>query len=157
MANYLDRAFQAYLETALWSSNDTIDDEDVSLDGYDIGDIDDDTKTALLDEFKRFFDEAIALPVDPTDEDSDRLNEWIYEFNGPEFDGYERLGHDFWLTRNGHGAGFWDRHWKTNIQGFDVDMGDRLTTLASSYGTCDLYIGDDGKIHQYTSNGRSPY
>ncbi|MCK5613434.1 hypothetical protein KAR91_66805 [Candidatus Pacearchaeota archaeon] len=21
----------------------------------------------------------------------------------------EQLGHDFWLTRNGHGAGFWDR------------------------------------------------
>lgn len=21
----------------------------------------------------------------------------------------ERLGHDLWLTRNGHGAGFWDR------------------------------------------------
>lgn len=28
-----------------------------------------------------------------------------------ERDGYnmERAGHDFWLTRNGHGAGFWDR------------------------------------------------
>lgn len=23
--------------------------------------------------------------------------------------GAEQLGHDFWLTRNGHGAGFWDR------------------------------------------------
>ena len=22
---------------------------------------------------------------------------------------YEQAGHDFWLTRNGHGAGFWDR------------------------------------------------
>src|SRR4051812_29933619 len=21
----------------------------------------------------------------------------------------EQAGHDFWLTRNGHGAGFWDR------------------------------------------------
>ena len=21
----------------------------------------------------------------------------------------EQIGHDFWLTRNGHGAGFWDR------------------------------------------------
>lgn len=24
--------------------------------------------------------------------------------------GPERFGHDFWLTRNGHGAGFWDRN-----------------------------------------------
>lgn len=23
--------------------------------------------------------------------------------------GEERAGHDYWLTRNGHGAGFWDR------------------------------------------------
>ena len=146
MSKYFERSFRAYLETALWSSN-AIDDEDVSLDGYGICDIDDASKASLLDEFKRFFDEAIALPVDPTDEDSDRLDEWIYEFNGVEYDGYERLGHDFWLTRNGHGAGFWDRHWKTDRQGWDLDMGDRLTTLANSYGTCDLCIGDDGKIH----------
>lgn len=26
----------------------------------------------------------------------------------PELD-WSRVGHDFWLTRNGHGAGFWDR------------------------------------------------
>ncbi|HBO9768500.1 hypothetical protein FBPa45_0125 [Pseudomonas phage vB_PaeS_FBPa45] len=26
-----------------------------------------------------------------------------------EFDPWEGLGHDLWLTRNGHGAGFWDR------------------------------------------------
>lgn len=24
-------------------------------------------------------------------------------------DNIEKAGHDFWLTRNGHGAGFWDR------------------------------------------------
>jgi hypothetical protein len=23
----------------------------------------------------------------------------------------ERFGHDFWLTRQGHGAGFWDGDW----------------------------------------------
>ena len=25
----------------------------------------------------------------------------------------EQLGHDLWLTRNGHGAGFWDRNDET--------------------------------------------
>ena len=24
-------------------------------------------------------------------------------------DNYDQMGHDLWLTRNGHGAGFWDR------------------------------------------------
>lgn len=52
----------------------------------------------------------------------------------------ESIGHDFWLTRNGHGTGFWDR-------GYDDELGDRLTDAAHSFGSSDLYIGDDGKVH----------
>ena len=51
----------------------------------------------------------------------------------------EQLGHDLWLTRNYHGAGFWDR-------GLG-EIGDKLTELAHSYGGVTLYIGDDGKIY----------
>ena len=51
----------------------------------------------------------------------------------------EQLGHDLWLTRNRHGAGFWDR-------GLG-EIGDKLTELAHSYGGITLYIGDDGKIY----------
>jgi hypothetical protein len=50
-----------------------------------------------------------------------------------------QAGHDFWLTRNGHGAGFWDR-------GLG-DVGDRLTDAAHVYGSVDLYVGDDGLIY----------
>ncbi len=35
-------------------------------------------------------------------------------------------GHDFWLTRGGHGVGFWDR-------GLDA-LGDRLTAAAEAFG-----------------------
>lgn len=49
-------------------------------------------------------------------------------------------GYDFWLTRNGHGVGFWDR-------GLD-ELGDRLTAIAERMGGRDLYIGDDGLIYQ---------
>lgn len=46
---------------------------------------------------------------------------------------------DFWLTRNGHGVGFWDR---------DVGaVGDRLTKACKKFGETYLYVGDDGKIH----------
>ena len=48
-------------------------------------------------------------------------------------------GHDFWLTRNGHGAGFWDR-------GLG-EVGDRLTAAAKVYSATDLYVGDDGKLY----------
>ena len=48
-------------------------------------------------------------------------------------------GFDFWLTRNGHGAGFWDR-------GLG-EIGDILTAVAHSFGSFDLYVGDDGHIY----------
>lgn len=51
----------------------------------------------------------------------------------------EQIGHDFWLTRNHHGAGFWDR-------GLG-EIGDALTKLAHSYGDSDLYVGDDGQVY----------
>lgn len=53
--------------------------------------------------------------------------------------GEEQFGHDFWLTRNRHGAGFWDR-------GLG-ELGEKLTTWAHSYGSSDVYLGDDGKVH----------
>jgi len=49
-----------------------------------------------------------------------------------------QAGHDFWLTRNGHGAGFWDR-------GLGK-IGDQLTEAAKSYGSVNLYAYD-GMVH----------
>jgi hypothetical protein len=51
----------------------------------------------------------------------------------------EDAGHDFWLSRNGHGTGFWDRgHGK---------LGDSLHSIAKYYGEVSLYLGDDGLIY----------
>ena len=51
----------------------------------------------------------------------------------------EQIGHDFWLTRNGHGAGFWDR---------DLgEVGEQLTKASDQYPAIDLYVGDDGLVH----------
>jgi hypothetical protein len=51
----------------------------------------------------------------------------------------EQFGHDFWLTRNGHGAGFWDR-------GYGAD-GQALTDAAKVWGGSDAYVGDDGRVY----------
>jgi hypothetical protein len=51
-----------------------------------------------------------------------------------------RQGHDFWLTRAGHGAGYWD--------GDYPETGARLTVASKLFKPVDLYIGDDGKIYQ---------
>lgn len=58
---------------------------------------------------------------------------------------FERAGHDFWLTRNGHGTGFWDRH---TDGGKAERLGRRLTDAAHAFGMVDLYVGEDGKIYQ---------
>ena len=51
----------------------------------------------------------------------------------------EQIGHDLWLTRNGHGAGFWDR-------GLG-DRGDSLTAICKALGEVCTYVGDDGHLH----------
>lgn len=45
----------------------------------------------------------------------------------------EQIGHDFILTRNGHGTGFWDR-------GLG-EIGDQLTTWVKTFGSIEsLYV-----------------
>ena len=51
----------------------------------------------------------------------------------------ERAGHDFLLTRNGHGAGFWDGDWPEA-------EGRELTKHAKAQGTAAYEIDDDGNI-----------
>lgn len=61
------------------------------------------------------------------------------ERKGVNTDGWdaEQLGHDFWLSRNRHGAGFFDRPWA------DADA---LQVLAKTYGGAYLYTNDAGEI-----------
>jgi hypothetical protein len=67
-------------------------------------------------------------------DDCDRFEKLI-----PDSIDLSQAGHDFWLTRNGHGAGFWDR-------GLGA-IGDKLTDLAHAAGEQGLYLGDDGKLY----------
>ena len=53
----------------------------------------------------------------------------------------QRDGHMFCLTRNGHGAGFWDGEYD--------DDGDELTNMSKPYGTMGLYLGDDGELYHH--------
>lgn len=47
-----------------------------------------------------------------------------------------QAGQDFYLTRNRHGAGFWDSNWPN-------DVGQRLTKASHTYGTFALVCDDD--------------
>lgn len=53
--------------------------------------------------------------------------------------GPESIGHDLWLTSQGHGTGFWDR-------GLGA-LGDKLTVAAKTFSGGDAYRGDDGLVY----------
>ena len=112
----LDTFTRAYLECALWSSTG---DDDQPLDrDHDITDIADESVAKAIADCAAFRDKAGDMLADWCDDDA---------------------GHDFWLTRNGHGAGFWSRLNKSH--------GHLLSDLAQKAGQSDPYIGDDGRIY----------
>lgn len=58
---------------------------------------------------------------------------------GPGVIDWPQVGHDLILTRNCHGAGFWDRGYG--------DDGETLTEAAQTLGEDDLYPDDSGNLH----------
>jgi hypothetical protein len=111
----LDVFFESYVETALWSSTD---DNDVPLDErFEVEDI----SPASLQSMREDCDDFMNGVKDLIEDD------------------VSRAGHDFWLTRNGHGAGFWDGDWPE-------EAGKILTKRSKEYGSSYLYVGDNGKL-----------
>jgi len=112
----IDAMLASYVETALWSSTD---DDGEPLDAnYGVDDIADKALASMRKDVKAFA-KANAGDID---------GEW------------EQAGHDFWLTRNGHGAGFWDGDWPEPASS-------RLTAASKAYGESDPYVGDDGNLY----------
>lgn len=115
----IQRAVHGYIECALWSS---VDDDGEPLDANCVwGDI------AAAD--------YVAMAADVCRFLADHWDD-VIEHTG----GMAQVGHDLWLTRNGHGAGFWDR-------GLG-EIGDRLSEAARAMGEVHLWVDDDGKVHQ---------
>lgn len=118
-----DQFTLGYIECALWINDPRkMQGEWYQHDGAEISDID----AATLDMM-----EADCLHF--------QKSESRYGFNTIDIDLY-RAGMDFFLTRNGHGSGFWDGRWEEK-------EGKRLTAVSKAYGSFDLYIGDDGKYY----------
>lgn len=110
-----DSAFAAYLDAACWSSYDDECGQELYAD--------------------RLTDEAVEKMREDW-EDFCKANAEDIEVD------LVQAAHDFWLTRNRHGAGFWDGHWPQ-------DVADRLTKSAHAYGEVYLQADDDGSIHVY--------
>jgi hypothetical protein len=120
----LDVFTLSYLETALWASTD--DNGGPLEDKYGIDDIALESLKTIVDDCKAFQEDNQSLLT----------SRHLLKRSCP----LSQAGHDFFLTRNGHGAGFWDGDWKD-------DAGKILTGSSKVYGSQDIYIGDDGKLH----------
>jgi hypothetical protein len=122
----LERFVNAYVACALWSSTDQTNEQGgESLDrNYDARDIAPVTMLRIVKECLEF---SILC--------EDDIAQWDGKGTAEE-----QAGHDFWLTRNGHGAGFWDGDWPEGA-------GQRLTDASKCYGEINLYADDDGLLY----------
>lgn len=113
-AYYFDDFFRSYLECAVWSSLDwdnMVNDNPEPMDKrYSVDDFEKRTLKILKAECVKFWEDHPEIHSDAS-----------------------QAGHDFWLTRNGHGAGFWDGDW-------EEELGRKLTEDCNKYGEVNLYI-----------------
>lgn len=126
LRRHLSQFVEAYLTCALWASTTTNEDGSCSPldDGYSEEDVAESARTEATDECSQFIaDNATDLQ------------------KATEYSNYTwaSAGHDFWLTRCGHGAGYWDR-------GLG-EAGDRLSEAARRSGGRDAYVGEDSRIY----------
>jgi hypothetical protein len=125
----VEKIVAGYIKACLWSS----------------GDQDDEGNDFFYDEFEpssQLKGEAFylcALFYDANTKDCALFAEQYQP--SQDYDVWECLGHDLWLTSAGHGVGFWDR-------GLD-ELGERLTEACQQKPYVDkcAYIGDDSLIY----------
>lgn len=114
---------EAYLVTALWSTSDESTPQGgLPLDrNYTIADVVPEARAAAEADLNDFLKRATTLI---------------------EGQNLAKVAYHFWLTRNRHGAGFWDGDYPEKI-------GKQLTDLAHGFRELDPYVGDDGKIYGF--------
>lgn len=152
----INEILKGYIETALWTEEERLNDEYGSehnkvFKDYDNYEDKEDTELDKLikltaninnkgiEKFSKEDIEPDSLIKAYTDIKKfiqlagDSVYEAIYE------NGLERLGTDIWFTRNSHGSGFFDHS-------YDYDDEKKLIQAAKSLGSVDLYINDNLKL-----------
>jgi len=113
----LATALESYLETAIWSSGEEYDEYAIYDFSRDCWEEAEQTLTAFVERHEDLIDRLLDQDLQTP----------------------SRIGHNLWLTTEGHGAGFWD-------EGLGED-GDTLTEDCKQHRTDGIYVGDDGRLH----------
>jgi len=118
----LDEFLYSYKKTALWSSTNP--EGDTPLDAtYEIVDLTPEATREMEQDAASFMKQTKDLI------DYDDMEET------------ERAGHDFWLTRNHHGAGFWDGDWGD-------ERGLALTNISARFPEVNLLPSQNGIVQE---------
>jgi len=117
----MDEFTRAYIECALWAETDQ--NEEPLDSNYSIDDIAPETKAQMVKDCQEFQTAA-----------NNRVATLL------PYERLEQAGHDFWLTRNHHGAGFWDGDWPEPAATI-------LTEQSQSFGEFNLYAADGQVCH----------
>ena len=124
----------ALAETVLYSE---CDDHGVPLDAnYLVKDFDEESLKKLYAEYQQFLSVVEEKITEKIGEDWDCIDDF-YDLAQPALNQTE---YDYILTRNRHGAGFWDGDWSDSVS-------EILTDAAQAQGEFDVYVGDDQKIY----------
>lgn len=130
MNKFQDAFTSAYIEALLWSSSVCTDHDSVEY--------------SSADDYEYSNSLELSSRIDCVDFIQSNIDLLEQQIAALQSTGYteeqsiELAGHDFALTRNGHGAGYWDR-------GTGV-TGEALTDQSKSYGSIDLYLDNDNKV-----------
>jgi hypothetical protein len=123
-SNEIDSMLEAALECLLWSEYDWAHDNETPLDElFEVSDFSEEAVAQLREELTDFVESNVG--------DIELMISAGFDFG--------QIGHDFILTRNGHGAGFWDRGLGEN--------GERLTEMVKPFGEVRAYSDNDNKLH----------
>lgn len=127
-----DQFLRGYMTALWWSTSNEVDGEEVHLDEFEPSE--GAVRKCTKDCFHFFW-------ANKHDLDKAAARYDLSRGDGADT-GYDFAGHDFALTRNGHGAGFWDRK-ELKVRG----LGERLTKACEVAGRVEAYLGDDKLIH----------
>jgi hypothetical protein len=136
MFTSVNPTIRALAETILWSS---CDDNEIPLDkNYSAKDINQECLNRLYLEYTQFVN-SVEKQITAIFGDNWESIDEFYDIIQPTENQTE---HDYIMTRNGHGCGFWDGDWMSGIA-------DILTDAAKSFPKIYATLGDDGKIYLY--------
>ena len=124
--NVYDYGFKDVLIAMLWAETDDTDNPEPLDSNYCLEDLDLHLVEQMEIKYQNFIE--TALTIFPPD----FVVDW------------EQVGHDFWLTCRGHGAGFWDREELKYL-----NIGNQLAEVCDNIYVPDLYV-ENGTIYSHS-------